>query len=64
MDKTCENCRYRGGGLCRRNPPMMAGMAGERGGNYFSAVWPEVAPDDWCGEWNYIPLPPSPMEVE
>jgi hypothetical protein len=63
MDKTCENCRYHGGGLCRRNPPTTEESV-RSPDQRFAAVWPKVSPSDWCGEWNYIPLPTTPMEVE
>ncbi len=62
---TCNNCRYAqhlpGGLICRRYPPVpLADTSGSEvgeQGDYHMEVstdiqthWPEVTPNDWCGE--------------
>ena len=54
-NQRCGNCRFymeTGGsrpsnidpGRCRRHPPQKLEI-GE------TAIWPDVGPDHWCGEW-------------
>jgi hypothetical protein len=49
MKEICETCKfyhfYQQSGHCHRNPPT-----GAKGQDGFS-TWPEVAPEQFCGEW-------------
>jgi len=47
-NRTCANCRFYDARKCRRYAPRP-----HRKGEGLEAptVWPIVAPDDWCGEW-------------
>ena len=39
-------------GLCRRYAPNPGGgMIGGDSGNGDDSLWPKVASDEWCGEW-------------
>jgi hypothetical protein len=50
MDKPfCETCVYYAHACCHRNPPTLI-PAPEESASTFWSVWPEVDPDDWCGE--------------
>jgi hypothetical protein len=48
--QTCKSCRYYHRllvgelGECRRYPPTIDQLG--------KGKWPEVKPDDWCGEFN------------
>lgn len=50
----CDSCRWYNGvpplGRCRKNPPTVFGMPD---GEYMSD-FPEVDPDDWCGQWEKV----------
>lgn len=57
MDRpTCETCPYFSQhvndcdrGDCRRTGPLTVRIDGDEG-VWFDGHWPEVSPDDWCGE--------------
>ena len=64
MNAICENCKWFASGhandehgQCRRYPPrvIVSGNARDEGGGGESddidSLWPWVAPDHWCGEW-------------
>ena len=36
-------------GLCRRSAPQPGGGSADPSGP--DSLWPKVASDDWCGEW-------------
>lgn len=39
-------------GICRRYAPRPGMASGPKGaGDSDSSPWPQVASDDWCGEW-------------
>ena len=43
----CDECKYYDGwGRCRRNPPVVINVSDE-----VKSVFPEIAHDDWCGEF-------------
>jgi hypothetical protein len=51
---TCETCKFfvltpdHGGGQCRRNSPTAKFTDGNKRNN---VVWPQVSPEDWCGDF-------------
>ena len=51
---SCETCRYfsvrAGNGICRRRPPRVFVFQSERGDHLPVTEWPQVLPDEWCGE--------------
>lgn len=57
----CENCAFLEDGeivpglrgkLCKGGPPTTLLMPGKKPGTMnFHAVWPPVAPTDWCAVW-------------
>jgi hypothetical protein len=49
MRARCENCKFEVKLHCRRNPPIAHHNEAYVGD--FVSVWPDVAFDDWCGEW-------------
>jgi hypothetical protein len=57
-DEACENCRFflpvpkSVGGKCRRYPPVVKPDFDN---------FPEVAGDDWCGEWQAVGVCGAPM---
>jgi hypothetical protein len=57
MDETCGNCRFwvasrneEGEGTCHRHAPRCV-MSGQMTEDGIDTVWPWVAAEDWCGEW-------------
>lgn len=51
VERICENCRHYDdeNGLCRKRHPYRNAETGE-------AVWPEVASNDWCGDFKRLPV--------
>jgi len=51
---SCETCRYfsvrEGNGICRRHPPQVFVFQSARGDHLPVTEWPQVLPDEWCGE--------------
>lgn len=51
----CGTCAFHVGGECRRRAPTpsLFGLVrcDEDNENPYLAFWPEVAADEWCGEW-------------
>ena len=63
----CDQCRYYVAhdtaamaphGHCHHGPPQ-AWSGDERIGQSPSSIWPIVAPDDWCGQYQPTPGPTS-----
>ncbi len=54
---TCKTCKFHDGNYCCRFPPV--GVYDSQLGD-MRAAWPEVAADDWCGEYKAIPPTPAP----
>lgn len=57
MAKQCSDCVFYdappdANPLCRINAPVPADITG---GGSTAAVWPQVAPTDWCGQ-GYNPI--------
>lgn len=51
---TCSSCQhYRDGGLCGRFPPVALPSHLDPRGR-FAFVFPEVKPDDFCGEYRRV----------
>lgn len=50
--ESCENCKFRRGGYCHKNPPK-AVIASD---NSLLSGWPciEDHPAPWCGEWKEV----------
>lgn len=54
MKRECGNCRYfdvvgeQAFGACRRRAPS---PCRDDENLYPTAYWPEVASEEWCGEW-------------
>jgi hypothetical protein len=53
MERICKNCKHygnmtAGAGLCQRTPPT---IVYDGSFNLTRSIWPEVAHDDFCGEW-------------
>jgi len=67
--QTCETCRYfyeeKSNEIseCRRYPPRP--VADPEDAGLLSAYWPDVEPDQWCGEWSLVSAgekpAPTPM---
>jgi hypothetical protein len=59
--ETCGTCRFHRNGCCLRYPPtlVVTGPATLEGDGMFSD-WPDVEPDDWCGEHRAVA--PAPNE--
>ena len=55
-EKICENCQFFDRGTCHRYPPQLDQVKYYEG-DYDDSYWyfPEVAPTDWCGEWQPKP---------
>lgn len=61
----CSNCRYRfidnivteediGDIMCRRYPPKLVGASVQfPGSREYDEIWPNMAPDEWCGEFKF-----------
>lgn len=50
--KTCENCRFLDGKLCKRYPPTVISYSDPEEQYFFhNSVFPEVHPQDGCGEF-------------
>lgn len=55
--RRCDLCEWYDEPQCRKYAPDARGPANEpteHNHNYvtvFHAEWPQVQPDDWCGEW-------------
>ena len=47
-DQYCDDCEYQLGGGCFRLPPIL--LIDSDDGEFFQGH-PNVAKDDWCGEW-------------
>jgi ribosomal protein L32 len=43
-NQTCKSCCYYNGNQCKFNAPQLT---------QFGTMWPNVASDDWCGEWKF-----------
>ncbi len=65
MTPTCRTCHWLDGTRCRRFPPtpvadVTGSEVGEQGDYHMevstsaATLWPEVKPDDWCGEYRSI----------
>lgn len=53
MDR-CKDCKFfNGEDECRRRPPTLVAHEKDVVTGFYSAFWfwPEVSPDDWCGEF-------------
>lgn len=51
-EKCCGTCQFYTATICRRHPPVTVALPNEYGGGmHVETVWPDVARDDWCGEW-------------
>lgn len=64
-EQACKNCRYSRApldaaheGRCRRYPPAQLVLSEDV---WFSSQ-PAIKPDDWCGEWQPIPVPKLPLK--
>lgn len=65
MECICRNCTFYSavGSQCRRWPPLPKGMLS--GGDASArAVWPQVAPEDWCGEYREQTGEHRPLQAE
>jgi hypothetical protein len=57
MKRSCADCRFFDAsdtrdGYCRRNAPRSHLVAADAGDELrVRGVWPIVAADDWCGQW-------------
>ena len=68
FDQTCENCRFfspnykQSGGDCRRYAPKPTNVMDSDEHHRAYTYWPEMSPDDWCGEFQWHPAkkPPPP----
>jgi hypothetical protein len=67
-DATCSNCRFfepdSSAGACRRYAPRVQfernhNIKKKRWLQMAYAIWPLVAPDDWCGEHTSIAERPA-----
>jgi len=51
---SCQACRYFDvrdrNGICRRYPPRVFAFQNARGDHVSVTQWPQVLPDEWCGE--------------
>ena len=64
-DQTCASCRYAEPVAyeddlvvqCRRYPPSLVGNGSM---DTAGQVWPQVAQQDWCGEYRLRPDPDRP----
>lgn len=58
MSESCGNCRFflyaANEGECHKRAPYPTTGAAT-GSVWRGARWPEVAPGDWCGEWQPKP---------
>lgn len=46
MSQSCNNCSSYRQGRCHRHAPRPVPV-----GTSALAIWPEVRPGDWCGDW-------------
>lgn len=53
--QNCSNCVFRwANNTCRRYPPTPKKINQHEVYKYLTehkAIWPEVRPNNWCGEW-------------
>lgn len=63
-NQTCGTCRWRDEfGYCRRMPPTAVWFRPRMGGdNSEYALFPAVADEDWCGEWQPPEQPDNPQD--
>lgn len=47
----CEGCFYLSNNQCRRNAPIAITKQSALGAMGVATIWPNVKPDDWCGEF-------------
>ena len=56
MDQSCKKCIYFDVDICRRRCPQLTiwewRTKNNDPRNTAKLIWPEVKPDDWCGEWS------------
>ena len=58
-NKTCLNCHYADGGSCHRFPPQWASWPNDNQHPIMYqpyANFPNVSPNEWCGEWKEAKL--------
>lgn len=51
LRETCGNCWFQRDGSCHRRAPRPA-VNSKHLMTIVDAVWPEVAQEDWCGDWH------------